>query len=101
MILILDLVFLSFFSSHEEERLYPINSFLEGLFDSSEQLSVPNCAKPELLESFFDDVFLNESRTVSAFDHESRDTTEEETQACKSLATYKVHKPICLVSFIL
>ncbi|CAA7054642.1 unnamed protein product [Microthlaspi erraticum] len=74
---------------HEEERFYPINSFLEGLFDTSEQQSVTNCAKPELLESFFDDIFLNESRIVSAFDHESRDTPEEEIQACKSSTTYK------------
>nr|AGN12875.1 putative transcription factor bHLH103 [Sisymbrium irio] len=72
----------------EEERLDPINSFLKGLFDSSEQLSVPS-VKPELLESFhfFDDVFLDESRTVSVFDHVIGDKREQDIQAWKSLLT--------------
>ncbi|KAL1205378.1 Transcription factor [Cardamine amara subsp. amara] len=76
---------------HEEEIFNPIKSFLEGLFDSSEHISFPNYTKPELLESFdfFDDVFLNESRTASVFDHEIRDNPEEDMQACKSLITCK------------
>ncbi|VVB12214.1 unnamed protein product [Arabis nemorensis] len=76
---------------HEEERFNSIDSFLEGLFDLSEQLSVPNCTKPGLLESFhfFDDIFLNESRTVSVFDHENEDKPEEEIQPCKSLINCK------------
>ncbi|WZY69092.1 hypothetical protein YC2023_001332 [Brassica napus] len=76
----------------EEERFDPISSFLEGLFDNSE-LSVPS-VKPELLESFhfFDDVFLNESRTVSVFDHEIGDKHDEEIQAWKSLITCEVRK---------
>ncbi|KAG7621278.1 Myc-type basic helix-loop-helix (bHLH) domain [Arabidopsis suecica] len=73
---------------HEEERYNQINSFLEGLFDSSEQLLVPNCPKPELFESFhfFDDVFPNESRMISVFDHQK---PKEDMQACKSLTTCK------------
>lgn len=97
MILALDLLFLSFFLfSHEEEILNPIKSFLEGLFDSSEQLPMANYKKPKLLESFdfFDDVFLNESTTASVFDHVIRDNPEEDMQACKSLISCKVHKPI-------
>jgi len=82
-----------FFTSHEEERYNQINSFLEGLFDSSEQLLVPNCPKPELFESFhfFDDVFPNESRMISVFDHQK---PKEDMQACKSLTTCKVGKSI-------
>ncbi|KAF8096980.1 hypothetical protein N665_0298s0044 [Sinapis alba] len=78
------------YNHREEERLDSISSFLEGLFDNNEQLSVPS-AKPEILESFhfFDDVFLDESRTVSVFDHEIGDGHEEEIQARKSLITCK------------
>ncbi|CAN7071028.1 unnamed protein product, partial [Brassica oleracea var. botrytis] len=77
------------YNHREEERFDPISSFLEGLFDNSE-LSVPS-VKRELLESFhfFEDVFLNESRTVSVFDHEIGDKHEEENQAWKSLITCK------------
>nr|AJP61144.1 At4g21340p-like protein [Arabidopsis halleri] len=73
---------------HEEERYNQINSFLEGLFDSNEQLLVPNCPKPELFESFhfFDDVFSNESRMISVFDH---DKPKDGMQACKSMITCK------------
>ncbi|ESQ55242.1 hypothetical protein EUTSA_v10025811mg [Eutrema salsugineum] len=79
------------FNLHEEEKFNPVNSCLKGLFDYSEQLLVPNCAKPDLFESFhlFDDVFLNESRTVSVFDHEIREKAEEEIQAWQSLITCK------------
>ncbi|KAJ0239420.1 Transcription factor bHLH103 [Hirschfeldia incana] len=78
------------YNHREEERFDPISSFLEGLFDNSEQLSVPS-VKPELLESFhfFDDVFLDESRTVSVFAHEIGDKHEEGIQARKSLITCK------------
>lgn len=89
-----DLFSFSFFSSHEEERYNQINSFLEGLFDSNyEQLSFPDCPKPELFESFhfFDDVFSNESRMISVFDH---DKPKDDMQACKSLITCKVRKSI-------
>nr|AID21676.1 At4g21340p-like protein [Arabidopsis lyrata] len=73
---------------HEEERYNQINSFLKGLFDSNEQLSFPNCPKPELFESFhfFDDVFSNESRMISVLDH---DKSMDDMQACKSLITCK------------
>lgn len=95
--------FFWFSPSHEEERLNPIHSFLEGLFDCNEQLSVPNYAKSEQLESFyfFDDIFLNESRTVSVFDDEVGDKPEDEIQACKSVITCKVRKPIYVVSLII
>ncbi|KAL0727380.1 hypothetical protein Bca4012_023473 [Brassica carinata] len=78
------------YNHREEERFDPVSSFLEGLFDDNEQLSIPS-VKPERLESFhfFDDVFLEESRTVSVFDHEIGDKHEEEIQAWKSLITCK------------
>lgn len=97
MILIPDLLFLFNVYSHEEERFNPINSFLEGLFDSNEQVLVPNSPKPELFESFhfFDDVFLNESRMVSSVcDHEIKDNPKDDMQACKSLIACKVRKAI-------
>lgn len=83
------------FSSREEEIFDPVSSFLEGLFDNSEQLSNPS-VKQERLESFhfFDDVFLDKSRTVSVFDHEIGDKHEEEIQAWKSLITCKVRKRV-------
>ncbi|XP_010434190.1 PREDICTED: transcription factor bHLH103-like [Camelina sativa] len=80
------------YNLHGEERFGTINSFLEGLFDSNEQLLVPNCPKPELFESFhfFDDVFLDESRMVSVFDHEIKDKPKDDNmQSCKSLVTCK------------